>query len=423
MLSLPYNSSTPVLYVNEDALKTAGVDGTDLSTWEKVGDALDELKSLRPRMPADHRLAELGHLENFWRLAQHAVRDERQRLRGTDTELSFNGPLHVKHIGAMGAGRRTASSSTPAAATRAVHASVPASVLLHRKLRRVCRREERGEVCDSRSGRCRYWRDARARRRTPSSAAASLWVMARAYARRVCGRGRVPELSLHGRDSGEVASGHRLSADHQCCRRLTKEQGFYDENSRHRHRRHADDRARRRRATRKACVSVRSTRSAASSTRNSKPCGPATRTRKTRWTAPSNAATSCCAGSRRRTSRSTVILRGGAHAPDPSASLADQRGLGTSPGHATTDRMQKRVTFNSRWLPYALVAPQLVVTLVFFFWPAGQAVWQSMYLPDPFGLSNSLLGSRTSPFARRPILSSVVRHDCDLLNAGDTGRR
>lgn len=54
--------------------------------------------------------------------------------------------------------------------------------------------------------------------------------------------------------------------------------------------------------------------------------------------------------------------------------------------------MEKRVTFNSRWLPYLLVAPQLLVTLVFFFWPAGQAVWQSMYLPDPFGLSSEFVG-------------------------------
>ncbi|MCL4154785.1 UNVERIFIED_CONTAM: hypothetical protein GTU68_020559 [Idotea baltica] len=54
--------------------------------------------------------------------------------------------------------------------------------------------------------------------------------------------------------------------------------------------------------------------------------------------------------------------------------------------------MQKQVTFNNRWLPYLLIAPQLLVTLVFFFWPAGQAVWQSMYLPDPFGLSTEFVG-------------------------------
>ena len=47
--------------------------------------------------------------------------------------------------------------------------------------------------------------------------------------------------------------------------------------------------------------------------------------------------------------------------------------------------MEKRVTFNERWLPYLLVAPQMVITLVFFFWPSGQMVWQSVLLEDAFG--------------------------------------
>ena len=47
--------------------------------------------------------------------------------------------------------------------------------------------------------------------------------------------------------------------------------------------------------------------------------------------------------------------------------------------------MEKRVTFNERWLPYLLVAPQIIITLVFFFWPSGQMVWQSVVLEDAFG--------------------------------------
>ena len=46
----------------------------------------------------------------------------------------------------------------------------------------------------------------------------------------------------------------------------------------------------------------------------------------------------------------------------------------------------KRMTFSSRWLPYALLAPQVIITLVFFVWPASQALWQSMLRQDPFGL-------------------------------------
>jgi sn-glycerol 3-phosphate transport system permease protein len=47
--------------------------------------------------------------------------------------------------------------------------------------------------------------------------------------------------------------------------------------------------------------------------------------------------------------------------------------------------MEKRVVFKSSWLPYALVAPQMAITLVFFFWPASQALFQSMLLQDAFG--------------------------------------
>jgi len=54
--------------------------------------------------------------------------------------------------------------------------------------------------------------------------------------------------------------------------------------------------------------------------------------------------------------------------------------------------MEKRVVFRSAWLPYLLVAPQLAITLVFFFLPAGQAVWYSFQLQDAFGLHSEFVG-------------------------------
>jgi sn-glycerol 3-phosphate transport system permease protein len=54
--------------------------------------------------------------------------------------------------------------------------------------------------------------------------------------------------------------------------------------------------------------------------------------------------------------------------------------------------MEKRVVFRSAWLPYALVAPQLAITLVFFFWPASQAIWFSFQLQDAFGLRSQFVG-------------------------------
>ena len=54
--------------------------------------------------------------------------------------------------------------------------------------------------------------------------------------------------------------------------------------------------------------------------------------------------------------------------------------------------MEKRVLFRSAWLPYALVAPQIAITVVFFFWPAIQAVWYSFHLQDAFGLKSQFVG-------------------------------
>ena len=54
--------------------------------------------------------------------------------------------------------------------------------------------------------------------------------------------------------------------------------------------------------------------------------------------------------------------------------------------------MEKRVVFQNRWLPYLLVAAQLAITLIFFFLPAGQAIYQSVLMQDPFGLSTEFVG-------------------------------
>ncbi len=54
--------------------------------------------------------------------------------------------------------------------------------------------------------------------------------------------------------------------------------------------------------------------------------------------------------------------------------------------------MEKRVVFKNKVLPYLLLAPQIVITLVFFIWPASQAVYQSVLQQDAFGLSTRFVG-------------------------------
>jgi sn-glycerol 3-phosphate transport system permease protein len=54
--------------------------------------------------------------------------------------------------------------------------------------------------------------------------------------------------------------------------------------------------------------------------------------------------------------------------------------------------VEKRVRFRSGWLPWALVAPQLLIVLVFFFWPAAQGLYFSVLQQDAFGTSVQFVG-------------------------------
>ena len=76
--------------------------------------------------------------------------------------------------------------------------------------------------------------------------------------------------------------------------------------------------------------------------------------------------------------------------------------------------MEKRVTFKGWLLPLCLIAPQVLVSLVFFFYPAGQAIWQSLFIPDPFGLSTQYVGIGnfeyllSDPYYRTSFLTTAI---------------
>jgi sn-glycerol 3-phosphate transport system permease protein len=76
--------------------------------------------------------------------------------------------------------------------------------------------------------------------------------------------------------------------------------------------------------------------------------------------------------------------------------------------------MEKRVTFKGIWLPLLLIAPQIVITAVFFFYPAGQAIWQSLFIPDPFGLKSQFVGLGNfeyllgDPYYRASFLTTAI---------------
>lgn len=76
--------------------------------------------------------------------------------------------------------------------------------------------------------------------------------------------------------------------------------------------------------------------------------------------------------------------------------------------------MEKRVIFKGWMLPALLLLPQILITAVFFFYPAGQAIWQSMFIPDPFGLKTQFVGLGNfeyllgDPFYRASFVTTAI---------------
>jgi sn-glycerol 3-phosphate transport system permease protein len=71
--------------------------------------------------------------------------------------------------------------------------------------------------------------------------------------------------------------------------------------------------------------------------------------------------------------------------------------------------MRKKVIFRGVALPYLLLLPQLLITAVFFFWPAGMAVWQSTQREDAFGLSSEFVALENfTDLFRDPIYLNAV---------------
>ncbi len=103
MLSLPFNSSTPVLYVNRNAFTDAGLDpDMDLSTWQNVDTALAQLKDAGQECGFTTAWQSWIQLENLSAYHNVPFASQENGFAGVDAELTFNGPLQVKHIDMMG---------------------------------------------------------------------------------------------------------------------------------------------------------------------------------------------------------------------------------------------------------------------------------------------------------------------------------
>ncbi|HXG04921.1 MAG TPA: sn-glycerol-3-phosphate ABC transporter substrate-binding protein UgpB [Candidatus Binatia bacterium] len=108
MLSLPFNSSTPVLYYNKDAFRKAGLDpARPPRTWPEVGEAVRKLQAAGLACGFTTCWQSWIQLENFsaWHNVPFATRAN--GFGGLDAELRFNSPLHVRHIGQLAEWQKT----------------------------------------------------------------------------------------------------------------------------------------------------------------------------------------------------------------------------------------------------------------------------------------------------------------------------
>jgi sn-glycerol 3-phosphate transport system substrate-binding protein len=97
MLSFPFNSSTTVFHYNKDALKAAGVD-TPPTTWPEIALAAAKLKANGHKCPFTTSWVSWTQLESFsaWHNVEFSTKGN--GMKGLDTRLTFNTPLHVRHI-------------------------------------------------------------------------------------------------------------------------------------------------------------------------------------------------------------------------------------------------------------------------------------------------------------------------------------
>jgi sn-glycerol 3-phosphate transport system substrate-binding protein len=99
MLSFPFNSSTTVFHYNKDAFKAAGLDPEKPpTTWPEVALAAGKLKASGHRCPFTTSWVSWTQLESFsaWHNTEFATKGN--GMRGIDARLTYNTPLHVRHI-------------------------------------------------------------------------------------------------------------------------------------------------------------------------------------------------------------------------------------------------------------------------------------------------------------------------------------
>jgi len=99
MLSMPFNSSTPVFYINKDAFKKAGLDPNKApKTWKEFTTAAEKLKAAGQSCVYTTGWPAWVHVENLSAWHNVPIATKENGIGGFDTEFKINSPLHVRHI-------------------------------------------------------------------------------------------------------------------------------------------------------------------------------------------------------------------------------------------------------------------------------------------------------------------------------------
>jgi sn-glycerol 3-phosphate transport system substrate-binding protein len=232
MLSMPFNSSTPVLYYNKNAFKKAGLDpARPPRTWMEVADFSEKLQKAGYPCGFTTGWQSWVQLENFSAWHNIPFATKANGFAGIDTELAFNSPAHVKHIGTLAewpkkkifdyGGRRSDSAPKFYNAECAMYMNSSAS---YAGVKSNSKDFEFGV------GMLPYWPDLAAKPQNSIIGGATLWVLAGHESEQYKGVAKF----LAYLSSAEVqADWHQFTGYlpiTMAAYELTKKQGFYDAN-------------------------------------------------------------------------------------------------------------------------------------------------------------------------------------------------
>ena len=102
MLSLPFNSSTALFYINKDAFKKAGLEPVAPKTWKELVATAEKLKAAGHACPYTTAWPSWVHIENFSAWHNVPIGTKQNGMGGLDTTFTINSPLHVRHIAMLG---------------------------------------------------------------------------------------------------------------------------------------------------------------------------------------------------------------------------------------------------------------------------------------------------------------------------------